>query len=40
MLHKYYLTHYQTTNFRLFQTERFADDNFKFEKMAASYPNG
>ena len=25
------LTHYQTTNFRLFQTERFADDNFKFD---------
>ena len=26
------LTYYQTTNFRLFQTEKeFADDNFKFE---------
>ena len=25
------LTHYQTTNFRLFQTE-FADDNFKFDE--------
>ena len=27
-----YLTHYQTTSFRLFQTERFADDNFKFDE--------
>ena len=26
------LTHYQTKNFRLFQTEDFADDNFKFDK--------
>ena len=26
------LTHYQTTNFRLFQTEEFADDNFKFDE--------
>ena len=26
------LTHYQTTNFRLFQTERVADDNFKFDE--------
>ena len=26
------LTHYQTTNFRLFQTEEFADDNFKFNE--------
>ena len=26
------LTHYQTTDFRLFQTERVADDNFKFDK--------
>ena len=26
------LTHYQTTNFRLFQTEEFADNNFKFDK--------
>ena len=26
------LTHYQTTNFRLFQTERYADDNFKFDE--------
>ena len=28
------LTHYQTTNFRLFQFERqdFADDNLKFEE--------
>ena len=24
------LTHYQTTNFRLFQLKEFADDNFKF----------
>ena len=27
-----YLTHYQTTNFRLFQSETFADDNFKFDE--------
>ena len=26
------LTHYLTTNFRLFQTEKFADDNFKFDE--------
>ena len=26
------LTHYQTTNFRLFQTEKIADDNFKLDK--------
>ena len=26
------LTHYQTTKFRLFQTKRFADDNFIFDK--------
>ena len=26
------LTHYQTTNFRLFQTKEFADDNFKFDE--------
>ena len=26
------ITHYQTTNIRLFQSERFADDNFKFEE--------
>ena len=27
------LTHYQTTNFRLFQTEKeFADNNFKFDE--------
>ena len=26
------LTHYQTTNFTLFQNERFADDNLKFEE--------
>ena len=26
------LTHYQTTNLRLFQTEKFADDNFKFDE--------
>ena len=28
----YELTHYQTTNFRLFQTEVFADDNFRFDE--------
>ena len=27
-----YLIHYQTTNFGLFQTERYADDNFKFDE--------
>ena len=26
-----HLTHYQTTNCRLFQTEEFADDKLKFE---------
>ena len=26
-----HVTHYQTTNFRVFQTE-FADDNFKFDE--------
>ena len=26
------LTHYQMTNFRLFQTEDFADNNFKFDE--------
>ena len=26
------LTHYQTTNFRVFQTKEFADDNFKFDE--------
>ena len=26
------LIHYQMTNFRLFQTEEFADDNFKFRE--------
>ena len=28
----HYLTHYQTTNFRLFQLKEFADDNFKFDE--------
>ena len=28
----YGLTHYQTTNFRLFQLKEFADDNFKFDE--------
>ena len=27
-----WLTHYQMTNFRLFQLKEFADDNFKFDK--------
>ena len=27
-----YLTHYQTTNFRLFQIKDFADENLKFEE--------
>ena len=26
------LTHYHTTNFRLFQTKKFSDDNFKFDE--------
>ena len=26
------LTHYQTTNFRLFQLKKFADDNFTFDE--------
>ena len=29
---RFALTYYQTTNFSLFQTERFADDNFKFDE--------
>ena len=33
------LTLSQAANFRLFQTE-FVDDNFKFDKMAGSSPNG
>ena len=28
----YHLTHYQTTNFRLFKLKDFADDNFKFDE--------
>ena len=28
----FYLTHYQTTNFRLFQLKESADDNFKFDE--------
>ena len=27
-----YLTHYQTTNFRLFQLKEFADDIFRFDE--------
>ena len=27
-----WLTHYQMTNFRLFQTKRVTDDNFKFDE--------
>ena len=34
-----HLTHYQTTNFRLFQTE-FADDNFKFEENCRKLSKG
>ena len=34
------LTVSQMTNFRLFQTEEFADDNFEFDKKAGNYPNG
>ena len=33
------LSHYQMTNFRLFQTERVCRQ-FKLTKMAESYPNG
>ena len=37
MRHNFYvggnsLTYYQTTNFGLFWTEKFADDNFKFDE--------
>ena len=32
ILGKRLLTLSQTTNFRLFQTERVADDNFKFDE--------
>ena len=28
----FFLTHYQTTNFRLFQLKEFADDNFKCDE--------
>ena len=33
------LIHYQTTKFRLFQTERseFADDNFEFDKNCGKF---
>ena len=31
------LTISQTTNFRLFQTERVTDDNFKFDKNAIKF---
>ena len=30
---KIYLTHYQTTNFRLFQTERVCRRQFQFDKI-------
>ena len=30
--HYGYLTRYQTTNFRLFQTERVCEENFKFDE--------
>ena len=33
------LTHYQTTNFRLFQTESLQTTISNFTKMAESYPN-
>ena len=32
LLLEHFLTLYQTTNFRLFQTENNADDNFKFDE--------
>ena len=31
------LTHYQTTNLRLFQTKEFAVDNFKFDKNGRNF---
>ena len=34
------LTHYQTTNFRLFQTESSQTTISNLMKMAESYPNG
>ena len=33
-------THYQTTNFRLFQTKEFADDNFKFDENGRKLSKG
>ena len=33
------LTLSQTTNFRLFQTERFADDNFEFKENGRKLSN-
>ena len=32
-----FLTLYQTTNFRLFQTERVADDNFKLDDNGSKF---
>ena len=32
------LTHYQTTNFRLFQTEKVCNDNFKFDENGRKLP--
>ena len=34
------LTHYQTTNFRLFQTKEFANDNFKLDENCRKFSNG
>ena len=37
MLLRCSLTLSQTTNFRLFQTEKFADDNFKFDENGSKF---
>ena len=29
--------HYQTTNFRLFQTEEFAEDDFEFDEKSEKF---
>ena len=34
------LTHYQTTILHSSKLKEFADDNFKLDEMAESYPNG
>ena len=37
VMRSFWLTHSQTTNFRLSQTEEFADDNFKFDENGRKF---